>query len=275
MPYEPDYTTLVNLFFELVDSQGDKEIANNEAWKNDAQVLSIKLFQHLVSMRLLAKGITIENHGAPDYCFVDHSSIKVVARAALETYLIFYYIFCNEQESLSRFRHRTWNLAGLMDRQKYHTSGAEGREKQNSEKIQIDSLIKQIESDPRISPYSKKQKKQILKGNWKIGKSWMEFGVQAGFNEKYFENVYSYLCGYSHSSYASALQVRQAQSIDDQNMLAQSIMGIGVVIMAHFTFTYSGLFGSTTSVLKKNAAAVRIAEKWRFGAADMADIFDG
>lgn len=274
MPYEPDYTTLVNLFVELVDSQAGKEIANNEAWKNDAQVLSSKLFQHLVSMRLLAKGVTIENPGIPDYYFVDHSSIKVVARAALETYLVFYYIFCNEQESLSRFRHRTWNLAGLMDRQKYHTFGAEAREKQDGEKIQINSLIKQIESDPKISSYSKKQKKQLLKGNWKIGISWIEFGVQAGFNEKYFENVYSYLCGYSHSSYASALQVRQAQSIDDQNRLTQSIMGIGVLIMAQFTFTYSGLFGSTTSVLKKNAAAVRIAEKWRFGAADMADIFD-
>ncbi len=53
MPYEPDYTTLVNLFFELVDSQGGKEIANNEAWKNDTQVLSSKFFQHLVSMTQL------------------------------------------------------------------------------------------------------------------------------------------------------------------------------------------------------------------------------
>lgn len=274
MPYEPDYTTLVNLFFELVDSQGDKEIANNEAWKNDARVLSMKLFNHLVSMKVLAKGVTIENHGAPDYYFVDHSSIKVVARAALETYLVFYYIFCNEQESLSRFRHRTWNLAGLMDRQKFHTFGAEEREKQDSEKIQINSLIKQIESDPEISSYSEKHKKQLLKGNWKVGISWIEFGVQAGFYEKYFENVYSYLCGYSHSSYASALQMRQAQSIDDQNMLAQPIMGVGVVIMAHFTFTYSRIFSSATTVLNKNTYARSIAEKWQFGPDDMANIFE-
>ncbi len=49
MPYEPDYTILVNLFVKLVDSQAGKEIADNESWKNDAQVLSSKLFQHLVS----------------------------------------------------------------------------------------------------------------------------------------------------------------------------------------------------------------------------------
>ncbi len=44
--------------------------------------------------------------------------------------------------------------------------------------------------------------------------------------------------------------------------------------MAHFTFAYSGLFDSTTSVLEENAAAVGIAEKWRLGEADMADFFN-
>ena len=113
-----------------------------------------------------------------------------------------------------------------------------------------------------------------MKGNWKVGISWIEFGVQAGFHEKYFENVYSYLCGYSHSSYASALQVGQAQSINDQNMLAQPIMGVGVVIMAHFTFTYSRIFSSATTVLNKNTYARSIAEKWQFGPDDMANIFE-
>lgn len=87
--------------------------------------------------------------------------------------------------------------------------------------------------------------------------------MEAGFHEKYFKNVYGHLCGYSHSSYISALQVGQAQSIEDQTMLAQSILGIGVVIMAHFAFTYSKIFDSAKDILLINTVAAAIAKKWR------------
>jgi hypothetical protein len=113
-----------------------------------------------------------------------------------------------------------------------------------------------------------------LKGEWKVGISWTDLGIEAGFHEKYFRNIYSYLCGYSHSSYISALQVGQANSVDIQKSLTRAILGIGVVIMAHYAFTYSRFFKRTEEVLSSNSEARRIAEKWRLGPNDMGPIYE-
>ena len=267
-----DYSTLLDLFIRLVESQAGKKIKSGDEWLNDAQVLATKLFRHLVSMQTLAAGATVEHDGIPAVFFVDHASVKVVARAALETYLVFFYLYGNSDQSLCEFRHKTWCLGGLVDRQQYHVSTEQGREVLAREKKKIEELKFEIESSPEICTYTEKQRKKLLEGEWRIGNGWADLGVCAGFHEKYFKNIYGYLCGYSHSSYLSALQVGQAQSIADQQMLTQSILGIGVVLMAHFAFSYSAAFNTASAALSANPSAMRVAEKWRFGSEDMAAI---
>lgn len=274
MSYDTDYSTLLDLFIRLVQSQAGKKIEPGGEWLNDAQTLAVKLFRHLVSMQTLAAGATVEQDGVPTLFFVDHASVKVVARAALETYLVFFYLYGGPDRALSEFRHKTWHLGGLADRQQFHTSTDEHRAVLTSEKQRIDQLRAEIESSPHIQAYTGKQHVKLLEGEWRIGKGWSDLSANAGFHAKYFKNIYGYLCGYSHSSYLSALQVGQAQSIEDQQMLTQSILGIGVVIMAHFAFSYSDAFSSAGEVLAANPDAKRVAEKWRFGPENMAAIYD-
>lgn len=273
MPYSADYATLLGLFIDLVQSQAGSAIAPDDEWWNDAQTLSIKLFRHLVSMQTLAAGATVEHNNDQIVFFVDHASVKVVARAALETYLVFFYIYGSDLE-LAKFRHKTWHLGGLTDRQQSHASTNEHKEKLAAEKQQIENLRSEIEAAPQFQAYSSKQQTQLLKGEWKVAISWTDLGIEAGFHEKYFRNIYSYLCGYSHSSYISALQVGQANSVDIQKSLTRAILGIGVVIMAHYAFTYSRVFKRTEEVLSSNPEARRIAEKWRLGPNDMGPIYD-
>ena len=113
MNYEPDFTTLLGLFIQLVQSQAGKRIVAEEEWKNDAQVIETKRFGHLASMKMVSNGTTIEHNGTPSVYFVDHASVKVLARAALETYLVFYYIYSCENEALSAFS-RTWRLGAAI-----------------------------------------------------------------------------------------------------------------------------------------------------------------
>ena len=221
-----------------------------------------------------AAGAAVERNGIPKVFFVDHASVKVIARAALETYLVFFYLYGNSDRSLSEFRHKTWRLGGLADRQKYHTSTEQGREVLDREKKELEELRAEIESSPYLLTYTNKQRKKLIDGDWRTGRGWTDLGISAGFHEKYFKNIYGYLCGYSHSSYLSALQVGQAHSIDDQQMLTQSILGIGVVLMAHFAFSYSSAFSDANAVLSANPSAKRVAEKWRFDSEDMAEIYD-
>ena len=274
MPTNDDYSTLLDLFIRLVQSQAGQRIEPGEQWLDDAQTLSIKLFRHLVSMQTLAAGATVEQDGVPTVFFIDHASTKVIARATLETYLVFFYLYGCADRSLSEFRHKTWRLGGLVDRQGLHTSTADHRAILIAEKQKLDPLRSEIEASPHIQVYTKKQRVKLLGGDWRIGKSWADLGANAGLHPKYFSDVYGYLCGYSHASYASAMQVGQAKSIEDQRMLAQPILGFGVVIMAHFAFTYSNVFSSAGVVLSASPDAKRVADKWRFGADDMATIYD-
>lgn len=272
MPYSADYATLLGLFIDLVQSQAGNAIPLNEKWTNDAQTLSIKLFRHLVSMQTLAAGTTVE-HNNNLITFIDHASVKVVARAALETYLVFFYIYGNGHEVAS-FRHKTWHLGGLTDRQRSQVSTDEHKELLAAEKRQIEILRSEIATAPQFQGYSPDQQKQLLKGKWKIGRDWTDLGIDAGFHEKYFKNIYNYLCSYSHSSYISALQIGQADSPETQRSLTQAILGIGVVVMAHYAFTYSRFFEQAEAILAVKCEARHIAEKWRFGPADMASIYD-
>ena len=57
-------------------------------------------------------------------------------------------------------------------------------------------------------------------------------------------------------------------------MLTEFILGVGIVIMAHFAFSYSRAFNSASAVLDGDPEAKRVADKWRFGLKEMAAIYD-
>lgn len=275
MRWQVEYSTLMDLFVHLVESHSGAEFEPGNKWLNDAQVLSIKLYNHLASMQRLAQEASISIRDAPNVSYIDHASLQVVARAALETYLVFFYIYGTSSESQSHYRHRTWHLAGLIDRQKYSVFSEETREVMIQERKVIQRLKAEIIQSPHFRHLTRSQGRQLLKGFWRVGKTWKDLGKQAGFHERYFENVYNYLCGYSHSSYASALQVRDARSLDDQEILTHGTLGIGIVLMAHFSFTYPCVFPAANSVLSSNPEATQIAETFRFGREDMEEIYGG
>ena len=232
----------------------------------------MKLFRHLASMQTLANVVTVETiHGAASS--IDHSSIKVLCRAALETYLVFFYIYGAKDKSLSQFRHMTWRLGGLVDRQGFHAFSLESQQKLTSESAVITKLQNEILASPWLQEYTEKQQPKLLAGDWRHAKSWHTIGIDAGFHKKYFGNVYSYLCGYSHSSYLSALQVGQANSLSEQHQLAQTILSIGGVVMSYFAFTYSELFDAAKAVLRLDPASAGVADKWRLGHSEMAQAY--
>ena len=272
MQLAQDYSTLLCLSFQLIESQANKKLGSQDVWLSDAQDLAVKLFRHLASMQTLANVVTVETtHGAASS--IDHSSVKVLCRAALETYLVFFYIYGTKNNSLSQFRHMTWKLGGLMDRQGFHAFSLESKQKLASESAAITKLQKEISASPWLQEYTEKQQPKLLAGDWRHAKSWHSIGVDAGFHKKYFGNIYSYLCGYSHASYLSALQVGQANSLGEQHQLAQAILNIGGVVMAYFAFTYSELFDAAKAVLRLDPASASVVEKWRLGHSEMAQAY--
>jgi hypothetical protein len=71
-------------------------------------------------------------------------------------------------------------------------------------------------------------------------------------HEGYFRNIYGYLCDYSHSSYAAALQVGQAQSFDEQRLITDSMFLMLNMVMAHFINVYAKLFEAAQQLLDES-----------------------
>ena len=273
MRLQVEYLTLLELLHQLIESQSNGNIEPGNEWLNDAHVLSIKLYNHLTSMQILAQEASSKNDSGAQTNYIDHASVQVVSRAALETYLVFFYIFGTTNHSLSQFRHKTWHLAGLTDRQKYGAISEEARLKMAEEREVILRLKAEINQSEHLESFSKPQRRQLLGGYWRIGNSWKDLGENAGFHGQYFENIYNYFCGYSHSSYASVLQVRDARSRDDQQMLTGASLGVGLILMAHFVFAYARLFPKVNEVISSKPEASKLAEIFRFRPEDMANTY--
>lgn len=260
---ELDYAQLLELLASMVDAQAGRVIPTGQAWQNDRQTLAKKLAYHLTTVQAIRAGslLRIGDRVAP---FVDHGSITVLARAALENFIVFAYVFGSPDMETCRFRHMTWQLGGLMDRQRRIAITDAGKLTMAVEKPQVAAQLSEVVQHDLFKAMTKGQQKAIVKrGDWATGRGWSELAVEAGLNERYFRNIYDYLCDYSHSSYAAALQVGQAQTMEVQAEMSRAMLGVMNLSMARFIDIYAGLFDSARELLERSPARL-IAQKWNF-----------
>jgi hypothetical protein len=134
----------------------------------------------------------------------------LIARAALENYLVFSHIYDAKDLKRSEFRHTTWRMGGLMDRQQYKSNLNQNKLKQKSEAEIIVGLLARIRIDPHFKNLSKRQQAKLIEGQWRMNFQWIDLALEAGLDEHYFLNIYKHLCGYSHTAYLSTVQIRDS-----------------------------------------------------------------
>src|SRR5690606_22963436 len=110
------------------ESQNGKPLHPGFEWKNDAQILGVKIFRHIATAQQISTGIEFEFGAGQVFSHIDHSSVAIIVRAAVESYLAFNYIFVNEDENLSIYRHKLWRRAGLIDRSKIQANTSESKD---------------------------------------------------------------------------------------------------------------------------------------------------
>ncbi len=269
---ESDFHDLIELMVAMIDARAESPMTPGMEWLNDIQTLSVKLFKQLCSTKSLADGCMFQSATGKEIGFIDHGSIFILARAAIENFLVLHRIFSSPPEQ-AKFRHALWQYAGLADRASLTTSTDEGRIKQASAKMQMAELLEVIEASPLLSSYSAKEIKELKKGNWRVGWSWGSEAVKAGFHKAYFDNMYGHLCGYSHSNYISAMQIGQAQEVEDQEKLGRSGVQICIHIMAHFIHLYASTFPLAAEILAASSTKTT-AELWHFKAEHMDHFYD-
>lgn len=272
---QEDFGTLTELFARMIEAQRSQVLSSADAWMNDAQILAVKLFKQACSVRLILDPTQLDFHDGSQIVFVDHSSATILARACLETFIVFHWIFQSRDPALRRFRHGVWRLGGLRDRLKLHPSTDQARDALKVTQLQAADQIAEIESSPFLASYSPDQIKRLMKGDWRVGWSWTDEAVRAGFSKKYFQNVYSHSCGYAHTSYISSMQMGQAQSIEDQRMLGSVALQTCVHVMARAIAFYAELFPQgRTSLEMAPEQARNVAYFWGFTNVEMDPLYE-
>lgn len=263
MKYEEEYVALLDLYVRVVESMRGNKLEKDIAWLADTQPLAGKLLAHLGSLFYLTRGTSLPKLADVNISFIDHASVTVVARAAFESYLTFYYVFVASSEvEEKRFRYKLWELGGLLDRQRLPCSSEEHMQILSSEKEMIDSMREEIRETELYKQLPGKVQEKAMEGNWRLSKSWADLAEIARFDRDYFAGIYSYLCSYAHSSNLSVLQIGEAESREAQAALAQVWLGFGLVLMSHFIFAYVSLYPKAGNVLDEFQDEAGVAEIW-------------
>lgn len=264
---EFEMDALLGLMAEMINAQSGQPMIEQPGWKSGVHALSLKLFKHICSARALLEPNAFSSDTLPAFGYIDHGSISVLTRSAIENYLVMHWLNGAGSEDARHFRHMVWEYAGWKKRSKLFANGSEAKASRKAASEEAARLLQLIKGSVYLEKYEGRKKDSILKGNWDV--AWPELASEAGFHLTYFGSVYRHLSGYVHSDFISALQVSQAQEIQTQYDLASASLQSCMMVMGHFSSFYSGVFPKAGSVFQAYPRAHELAEKWHLRTEDM------
>jgi len=259
MEKEKEYLKLLETLIKVVEAnKGVPAGADDRVL--DAEGLALKFFGHACSAIYLYRSTTIPEIMAS---FFDVGSINVLGRAALETLLVFHYVFVDPSSDQERdLRYLSWLLAGLLERQEYPVQSLKGKELLSAEKKLIAPLQEKLANHPEFLRLPRGQQKKLMKkGEWRIH-SWKDIGLSAGLDETHAKAFYYYLCGFAHAGNISVLQIRQARTADSQNALCAATITVIMIAIANMIKSYCKIFPNSQSVLTKDTEAATLVDIW-------------
>lgn len=226
-----------------VGEAGKKTPAGKDNRLLDAEGLGIKIFSHASSILYLSRSTNIPDSSITNISFFDAASINVLGRAAIESFLVFQYVFVNNKDDEHEdFHYLSWVLGGLIERQNLPVYSPQGKKVLENEHKLIISLEPRLTTNKYYLELTNKQKTNLLeRGNWRL-KSWGEIGLESGLSDSYAKAFYSYLCGYAHASNLSVLQLRQAKSSRAQKDLCAATIGYLLIALSKFIKSYILVF---------------------------------
>jgi hypothetical protein len=259
MPPENIYSDYLEMIHKLVV----KNAACSKLNKRD------RLFQHEMFVKYafhLASILTLE-HGSrfslsdDARMAYDYSSVIVLLRAALETYLTYYYIYSDSSgEDDYTFRFHNWLIDGLNFRQSIDVSFSEELQQQKQkEGIELLESIKVIENTDAFRRLSEKQKRLATKKRQWIRPGWAEVITKTGIGEYWARTFYALFSAYAHTSSQSIMQFKEATVKNEGKQLNSSFASLIFIVTAMFIESYVEDFGLGNTL---NNGEAEMIEAW-------------
>ncbi len=262
-----DFDALLTLYPCVVLSTGMRtaEVSHDEAvQKTLIEAVAVKLFWHLVALRRLSDGSSVGTEGVLYLRFTDFPSMAVLARAALETYFAFHFLFvgCRADAEVERLRNLVWQLDGLKTRQGLPGSQPESVAKLEAEKQTIGQIEETLQHLSAFQKLSGKEKANALAGRWRAG-GWARLADSADIYKRGIKPLYSYLSAHCHTDYLSAIQVRSAsREAANQEKWSRMYVALSLMLMSHFITDYSARFPETRAVIEADPAGAQCVSVW-------------
>jgi hypothetical protein len=140
---------------------------------------------------------------------VDVSSIYVLLRAVIETYLtIFYLNFQVTEQHQANFRNLLYRYSGIGRRQSFPLTSKKAKSKLEFEKIQLQELRGHIEGNEYFKTLKKEKQIQLLTKYEAKEMSWTELINSRGIKSMKFLAVWKLLSNHAHAEYLGTIQFR-------------------------------------------------------------------
>jgi hypothetical protein len=182
----------------------------------------------------------IELHGLP--------SIDILARASIEAFLTFHYIFYSpKNDEEKNYKYWAYRLAGHAERKDLPILSPEYAQKVGEDNKAVIDFSTKLASNSSFNSLTVRQRRKILKGEWRL-LGWKAIALDANLS-KMIARYYGHLCGFAHSSSLSVLQMAQAHQKHEQQLLIRpSIYAVNIVI-SNFITEYCSIFPQCQPIL--------------------------
>jgi hypothetical protein len=257
---ERSFVKVLKLYYNLIQSlngytAGDPRVVQSHG-------LAEKLLHHAASAYWLSKGTRVPDMPDMAVDFHDHSSITLIARAALECYLMFYYIFLDpDSDDEFEFRYNAWMLAGLALREGYPFPFPEHQAVVAAEKPLYESHRKAIKGTRRYRELKPNEQDRVRNGKGPRLDGWVQIARKAGFGPIYSKALYGYLSDYAHSGGLATLQVSQAQSREAQLAYVNSSLRMIMFVLCRMIDSWTERFPESAECLESDPVAAHICEE--------------
>lgn len=227
-------------------------------WKIDSESLIQKVACHSLSVLDLLEGTkpqikTIKSN----INFIDYVSIYSIVRSALETYLVFEYIFIDHSSGIrvKKLRHKIWSASSLSQRQKQLSFSKKTDELLKKERAQYLKYRREILKAKSLNCVSIVQLKNLEKKkpfDWKPQDGWRGIAQKSILSEKYWVDVYNLLSAVVHSNAVISNHFSNKNPKEVQESSALIATSFLNYIIPLFIEGYAELFPRVKSYLKKN-----------------------
>lgn len=253
MDQESEYVRILKLYAQCIESL--KGIVPSDKRLFSAQELANKMLDHALSLYALADGVDLATALGRDGSFVVVASANSLARAAVETYLRFYYLFIEpENDDELEFRYCVWRLAGLCIRGAVASEFPPQTPKEKAFRLnqqeEICKLRERLKKTKCFIGHSRGTQRVALgHKRWRFPKS-VDLAKQAGIGQGYFRTLYTLLSDYDHSGGLAAQQMGSIWSIEDRIGAIEGILRLVKVFVSRMLVVFVDTFPDAAGVLE-------------------------